>query len=44
MYSLYSFEIRRDVTSGRLRTSLRVTIKRACFAAIPYTTRAFHGT
>ncbi len=29
-YSLYSFEITCDVTSGRLRTSLRVTIKRAC--------------
>ncbi len=27
-YSLYSFEIRRDVISGRLRTSLQVTIKR----------------
>ena len=25
-----------DVTSGRLRTSLRVTIKLACFATIPY--------
>ncbi len=37
-YSLYSFEIRRDVTSGRLRTSLRVTIRLACFAEIPYTT------
>ena len=24
-YSLYSFEIKRDVTSGRLHTSLRVT-------------------
>ncbi len=43
-YSLYNFEIRRDITSSRLRTSLRVTIKRACFAAIPYTTRAFHNT
>ncbi len=43
-YSVYNFEIRRDVTSGRLRTSLRVTIKRTCFATIPYTTRAFHGT
>ena len=37
-YSLYNLEIRRDVTSGRLRTSLtlRVTIKPACFTAIPY--------
>ena len=43
-YSLYSFEIRRDVNSGRLRTLLRVTIKRVCFAGIPYTMRAFHGT
>ncbi len=43
-YSLYSCEIRRDVTSSRLRTSLRVTIKRVCFAAIPYNTRAFHGS
>ncbi len=43
-YSLCSFEIRCDVTSGRLRTSLRVTIKHVCFVAIPYTTRAFHGT
>ncbi len=40
-YSLYSFEIRCDVTSSRLRTSLRVTIKRTYFAAIPYTTWAF---
>ena len=43
-YSLYSFEIRRDVISGRLRTSLRVTIKRTYFAAIPYTMWVFHGT
>ena len=30
----YNFEIRRDVR-GRLSGSLRVTLKRACFAAIP---------
>ena len=32
-----------DVNFGRLRTSLWVTIKCACFKAIPYTTHAFYG-
>ena len=38
-----NFEIRCDVTSGRLRTSLWVTIKRPCFVVIPYTTHVFYG-
>ncbi len=33
-YTLSNFEIRRDVIR-RLRASLQVTLKRACFAAIP---------
>ena len=31
-----NFKIRRDVTRCRLRTSLQVTIKRMCFAALPH--------
>ncbi len=42
-YPLSNFGIRHDVTSSRLHTSLRVTIKRACFAAISYITCTFHG-
>ncbi len=42
IYTLSNFEIRHDVTYGRLGTSLGVTIKRACFAVIPYTTHAFY--
>ena len=38
-----NLEIRHDVTSGRLHTSLQVTIKRAYFSEIPYTTHAFYG-
>ncbi len=35
--SLYNFEIRRDVTSGRLRTALRVTLNaRFCRDSIYY--------
>ncbi len=39
-YTVFNFEIRRDVTSGRLRTQF--AIKQACFAAIPYTS-VFYG-
>ncbi len=38
-YTLSNFEVRRDVTFGRLRIPLRVSIKRGCFAAILYYTR-----
>ena len=41
--TLSNFEIRRDVTHGKLHASLRVTRKHAWFAAIPYTTRTFYG-
>ncbi len=40
---LSNFEIRHDVTLGRLRASLRITLKRACFAVIPYTAHTFYG-
>ena len=40
---LSNFEIRRDVICGRLRASLRVTLKHACFTVIPYTTGTFYG-
>ncbi len=46
MYShcpLSNFEIRRDVTRGSFSYFRRVTIQRACFATIPYTTRACNG-
>ena len=32
-----------DVTWGRLRASLEVTLKRVCFAMIPNTTHRFYG-
>ncbi len=41
--TLSTSEIRRDVTRGRLCASLRVILTRACFAAIPHTTRGFYG-
>ena len=41
--TLSNFNIRCDVTSRRLCTSLHVTIKRACFAVIPYTIHTFYG-
>ena len=37
------FRLRRDVICGTLRAALQVTLKRTCFAAIPYITRAFYG-
>ncbi len=41
-YTLSNFEIRCDVTRGRLRISLRVTIKRVSYATILYTTPTFY--
>ena len=37
--------LRLDMMSSvvKLWASLRVTLKRTCFAAIPYTTHAFYG-
>ena len=40
-HSLSNFEIRRDVTCGRLHASLQITLKCVSFAANPYTTHAF---
>ncbi len=42
-YFLSNFKIRRDVTSGRLRTALRETIKHAWFAKILKIARHFNG-
>ena len=42
-YTLSNFEIRCDVIQGRLHASLQEILKRVCFAAISYTTRAFYG-
>ncbi len=42
-YTLSNFKIRRDVTRGRFLASVLVTLKRTCFAAIPYSTHAFYG-
>ena len=42
--AIRQIEIRRDVTSGRLLASLRVTLKRANFTAVLYTTPAIYGT
>ncbi len=42
-YTLSNFEIRCDVILGRLRASLRVSIKRPSFVSIPYTTHMFYG-
>ena len=42
-YMLSNFEIDCNVMHGKLPASLQVTIKRACFTTIPYTTHAFYG-
>ena len=44
VYTLSNFEIRRDVTGGRLRVSLQVNPKTHFFAVIPYTTRALYDS
>ena len=42
-YTLSNSKIRCDVICGRLRASLRITLKYVCFAVIPYTALAFYG-